>query len=411
MPEFLELSPPSQALKTFMDHLPAQVTVEIIQTQDALGRVSGEDISAPHDLPAFRRSTVDGYTVRAEDTFSASESLPAYLSVKGEVPMGGPPEFEISEAECALIHTGGMLPLSANAVVMVEFTQQTGSEQVEILRSVAKGENILEKGEDVAAGEIIIPRGKRLRAADIGGLMALGITEVPVARKPVVGILSSGDEVIPPHQVPQPGQVRDVNSYTLRSLVEEVGGESILYGIVPDHLEGMVSAVSKAKGECDLVIITAGSSASTRDLTADVIDTQGEPGVLVHGVNVKPGKPTILGVAGGTSYVGLPGNPVSALVIAGLFVKPAIEAYLGLEIEEFERVIPAKLGINISSQTGREHYVPVQLVQKEDGYQADPVFGESNLIFILVRADGLIKIPAKASGISAGEEVKVTLFS
>lgn len=411
MPEFLELSPPGQALKTFMDHLPGQVSLEVIKTQDALGRVSGEDISAPHALPEFRRSTVDGYAVRAEDTFSASESLPAYLSVKGEVPMGGPPDFELSETECGLIHTGGMLPSGANAVVMVEFTQQTGSDQVEILRSVAKGENVLEEGEDVAAGEVVIPRGKRLRAADIGGLMALGIMEIPVARKPKVGILSSGDEVIPPHQHPQPGQVRDVNSYTLRSLVEKVGGEPILYGIVPDHWEGMVSAVENAREACDLVIITAGSSASTRDLTADVVDAQGQPGVLVHGVNVKPGKPTILGVAGDTSFVGLPGNPVSALVIAGLFVKPAIESYLGLVKEEFERVVPAKLGINISSQTGREHYVPVQLVHKEDGYHADPVFGESNLIFILVRADGLIKIPAEASGISAGEEVHVTLFS
>lgn len=410
MPEFLELSPPHQALKTFLDQLPVDVSIEIIQTQDALRRVSGKDISAPHALPEFRRSTVDGYAVRAEDTYAASESLPAYLSVKGEVPMGKAPDFDISETECALIHTGGMLPSSANAVVMVEFTQGTGSNQVEVLRSVAQGENVLDQGEDVSEGEVIIPQGKRLRAADIGGLMALGITEIPVARKPKVGILSSGDEVIPPHQHPRPGQVRDVNTYTLRSLVKDSGGEPVLYGIVPDHWEGMDSAVGKAKEECDLVIITAGSSASTRDLTADIINAQGEPGVIIHGVNVKPGKPTILGVADGTSFVGLPGNPVSALVIAGLFVKPAIESYLGLEEKEIQRTVSAKLGINLSSQTGREHYVPVQLEKKEDGYQANPVFGESNLIFILVRADGLIKIPAEASGLSAGEVVNVVLF-
>lgn len=410
MPEFLELTPPGQALETFLTHLPLKIRGEKIDTANAAGRVMVKEITAPHALPEFKRSTVDGYAVKAGDTHGASESLPAYLTVKGEVPMGGRPDFELSETECALIHTGGMLPDGADAVVMVEFTQPSGSNQVEILHSVADGENVIEKGEDISQGEIVIHKGKRLRAADIGGLMALGITEVDVASKPVVGIISSGDEVIPPHQQPDPGQVRDVNTYTLSTLVEDVGGVPRRYGIVSDDRPSMHAAVADAKKECHLVIVTAGSSASTRDLTAEIMDAQGEPGVLIHGVNVKPGKPTILAVAGETSFVGLPGNPVSALVIAGLFVRPVIEAYLGLEERKAPAVVSARLGINVSSQTGREHYLPVQVIPTESGYRAEPVFGKSNLIFILVRADGLVKIPAEASGLSAGEEVSVTLF-
>ncbi|MFO7944051.1 MAG: molybdopterin-binding protein [Anaerolineales bacterium] len=410
MPEFLQLAPPKKALNKFLTHLPVNVMKEAVKTSQAFGRVTAEDMTAPHPLPEFRKSTVDGYAVKAEDTFAASDSLPVYLTLKGELPMGEVPGFGIAETECALIHTGGMLPPGANAVVMVEFTQQTGSRQIEILRSVAEKENAIEVGEDISQGEVIIPQGRRLRAADIGGLMALGMTEIPVAKKPAVGILSSGDEVIPPHLNPRPGQVRDVNTYTLRALVEDIGGDVKTYQIAPDHWESMLTRVSEAKEENDLVIITAGSSASSRDLTADVIDAQGEPGVLIHGVNVKPGKPTIFGVADQTAFVGLPGNPVSALVIAEHFVKPAIEALLDLREEKPSQTVQARLSINLSSKTGREHYVPVKLTEQEDGYRADPVFGKSNLIFLLVRADGLVKIPSEASGMSAGEKVFVTLF-
>jgi len=410
MPEFLELTPPGQALETFLEQLPLDQQVETVRTENAAGRVTAKAVTAPHALPDFRRSTVDGYAVKARDTHGASESLPAYLDLKGEVPMGGSPSFDLSEAECALIHTGGMLPKGSDAVVMVEFTQQSRSDQVEILHAVADGENVIEKGEDVAEGEVVIRKGKRLRAADIGGLLALGITEITVSKKPVVGIISSGDEVIPPDQKPGPGQVRDINTYTLSTLVREAGGQPVQYGIVEDTRDAMFQAVAEARQDCDLVIVTAGSSASTRDLTAEIMDAQGEPGVLIHGVNVKPGKPTILAVTDDTSFVGLPGNPVSALVIAGLFVRPVIEAYLGQEVSPILATTTARLAVNLSSQTGREHYMPVRLVAGEDGYEAHPVFGKSNLIFILVRADGLVKIPSEASGLSAGEEVTVTLF-
>jgi molybdopterin molybdotransferase len=410
MPEFLELSPPREALKTLLDKLRIQPQSEIIATSQAFGRVTIGPVIAPYPLPSFPRTTVDGYAVGAADTYGASDTLPAYLRVVGEVPMGAEAGIELTSGRCALIHTGGMLPAGADAVVMVEHTQSAAPGEVEILRAVAVGENVLKVGEDVAAGQEVIPGGVRLRPAEIGGLMALGVISLMVARKPRVGILSSGDEVIPPEAEMQPGQVRDVNAYTLSALVQDAGGEAVRYGIIPDRYEAMLAAAAAAMGECDLVVITAGSSASTRDLTAQVTNHLGEPGVLVHGVNVKPGKPTILGVCGGKAMIGLPGNPVSALVIAKLFVVPVVQAYLGIEKVRPQSAISARLSINLSSQAGREDWVPVQLVSDEQGYVAEPVFGKSNLIFSLVRADGLVRIPPDANGLAAGELVQVYIM-
>ena len=400
MPEFLTLIPPGDALDIFLSNLTIQTIPEEIETTRALGRVITSPVYAPHPLPDFPRTTVDGFAVRAMDTFGASENLPTYLNLIGEVPMGGRPNFIVGPGETALIHTGGMVPEGADAVVMVENTQQAREKEVETLRAVAVRENIINIGEDVKQGQEVIPVGTRIRAAEIGGLMALGITRIMVARRPKVGIISSGDEVIPPHQVPNPGQVRDVNAYTLGALVETTGGEPVHYGIIPDTLDSMLVAATEAKAACELVVITAGSSASTRDLTAVVIDQLGEPGVLVHGVNVRPGKPTILAVCDQTAMVGLPGNPVSALVI---------KMQLGEIQSRPSGKVSARLAINLSSQTGREDWVPVQLVRKAEMLEAVPIFGRSNLIFTLARADGLIRIPPDATGLSAGQIVEVIL--
>jgi len=407
MPEFLVLKPPRSALATLLQHLELSPIPETIPVEDALGRVLTAPVRAGHPMPSFRRSTVDGYAVRAEETYGASESLPAYLLLAGEVPMGAAPQFELLSGQCAVIHTGGMLPEGANAVIMIEHTQQAREGEVELLRAVAVGENVLQVGEDVRDGEEVISAGVTVRPAEIGGMMALGVTEVEVARKPVVGILSSGDEVVPPGSEIQPGQVRDINSYTLQALVRQAGGEARLYGIAPDRMEGMAGMVAEAHRESDLVVVTAGSSASIRDLTAMVIDDLGRPGVLVHGVNVRPGKPTILGVCGGKAVIGLPGNPVSALVIAGLFVTPVIEQMLGKTSRPRSEGQEATLKINLSSQAGREDWVAVQLIEEGGEWFADPVFGKSNLIFTLVRADGLVCIPADANGLAAGSRVLV----
>ena len=413
MPEFLTLLPPGDALALMMKHLPdASIDLESVPTARALGRITARGILSTEALPAFSRSTVDGYAVRAGDTFGASDSLPAYLALAGEVPMGSAPGFTLQPGQAGLIHTGGMLPGGANAVVMLEHTQMVNSSEIEVMRAAAPGENVLHAGEDVQAGQEILPAGTRLGPAEIGGLMALGVLEVPAAARPRVGILSSGDEVVPADQLPAPGQVRDVNSHTLAALVEAHGGLACSYGILPDRAEALRGALSTALMECSMVVITAGSSASSRDLTAETISAAGEPGVLVHGVNVKPGKPTILGVCGGKAVIGLPGNPVSALVIAGLFVIPVLERLLGLPAGKPRPGLAARLAVNLPSQAGREDYLPVKLVADPagGGWRAEPIFYKSNLIFTLARADGLLRIPADANGLAAGEMVEITFL-
>ena len=412
MPEFLTLLPPDDARTLLLSHLgDHQDNSEIIESASALGCVTAEDIFAPHPLPAFTRSTVDGYAVRARDTYGASDSIPGYLNLVGEVPMGGTPDMTLTNGQCVLIHTGGMLPQGANAVIMLEYTQTVRPGEIEIQRAVADGENLIRIGEDVSENQLVIAKGTRLRPAEIGGLMALGIQKLRVAKKVRVGLISSGDEVISPERTPQPGQVRDINSYTLATLVTQAGGEPVFYGIVPDKFDLLKEKAQQALAECETVVITAGSSASIRDMTADVIASLGQPGVLVHGINTRPGKPTILGVCNGKAVIGLPGNPVSALVNGYLFVVPVIEKLLGLQPNRPKPSVKARLTVNLASQSGREDWQPVRLVSTPAGYQAEPIFGKSNLIFSLAAADGLIKIHPDANGIGAGEIVEVFLMS
>jgi len=411
MPEFLRLLPPQEALAKFLQAIPDSIRSisEIIPTTEALDRTLAQPVTAPHPLPPFPRTTVDGYAVRAADTYGASSSLPAYLQIVGEIPMGKRATFQIGSMKAGLVHTGGMVPEGADAVVMLENTQQINEKEIEIFRPVAPGENVLEMGEDVKTGEVVLETGKRLRPQEIGGLVALGVMEVAVVQRPRVGILSTGDEVISPWEEQAAGQVRDVNSYTLAALVTRAGGQPIIRGIIPDRYQDLLQAAEIAHREDQIVVITAGSSVSIHDMTADVIHTLGEPGVLVHGISIRPGKPTILAVAQEVPVIGLPGNPVSALVIAGLFLVPIIHRILGLA-GEIPTQVPAKLILNLSSESGREDYVPVRLIRSEAGYLAEPVFGRSNLIFTLVRADGLIRIPPDATGLPAGADVVVQLF-
>jgi molybdopterin molybdotransferase len=434
MPEFLTLLPPDDARTLLLSHLSTPIAdSELIDVHSSLGRILAEDIIAPQPLPDFPRSTMDGYAVRAGNTHGASDALPAYLELIGEVPMGDEPAFEVSSGQCALIHTGGMLPNGADAVVMLEYTQRTkepregskniaGLEEIEIFRAVADGENVIRLGEDVAQGQTIQAKGSLMRPAEIGGLMALGILKIKVVRKPQVGLISTGDEVIDPSGSPRPGQVRDVNSFTLAALVEKSGGIPKLFGIVSDQFDALKNAAAKALSECDVVIITAGSSASTRDMTADVIRSLGEPGVLVHGINTRPGKPTILGACDGKAVIGLPGNPVSALVNGYLFVVPVIEKLLGA-LPRPKATVLARLTVNLPSQAGREDWWPVKLivnrqhlhrtqvqVSESGNLDADPIFGKSNLIFTLASADGLLRIHPDATGLSAGEMVEVLLI-
>lgn len=408
--ELFNVRTPPDALRILLGALPRSVDLESVPTTDALDRVLADDVAAPAELPTFRRSTMDGFAVRAADTFGATEGLPAYLEVVDDIPMGHAPAQTLVIGQCARIATGGMLPDGADAVVMVEQTQEVGPTTIEALRAVAPGENVVQPGEDVRRGDALLPRGHRLRAQDIGGLLALGLTSVPVARRLRVAIISGGDELVAPEAEPGPAQIRDINSYTLAALIQRDGHLACQAGVYPDEFAPLQAAAQRALAESDVVILSAGSSVSTRDMTAQVVDSLGQPGVLVHGVSLKPGKPTILGVCDGKPVLGLPGNPVSCMVTYDLFVAPTLGQLTGATAAP-RRALSARLARNVASATGREDYIQVRLQAASDGVlEAIPVFGKSNLIFTLVRADGMLKVPLDVGGLNAGSTVEVVLF-
>lgn len=411
MPEFFQLVAPDDARARFLSHLEPLGELEIVPSHEALGRVLAVPVTSPQVLPEFRRSTVDGYAVRAPDTFGASDSLPAYLRLAGEIPMGRPADLDIASAEAALVHTGGMLPENATAVVMIEYTQRTGDTEIEVRKPVSDGENVIDVGEDIRPGDLILPAGHVLRVQDIGGLLAVGVTEISVARQPRVAIFATGDEVILPAMMTQPGQVRDINSFTVEGLVRQAGGVPIRLGILPDDFDEMLRAAENAMVEhrADMLVLSAGSSVSVRDVTADVFQRMGSPGVLVHGIATRPGKPTILAVGNGRPLMGLPGNPVSAYVQFLMMGVPVIYHLQGAQ-EPRRLTLRVPLTTNVASQAGREDYVPTRLVERDGQMFADPIFFKSNLIFTLVQADGLLKVPLNKAGLEAGEMVEVRML-
>jgi len=410
MPEFFNVLLPEEALSKFLSAIPSAPQPETVPVAEALDRVTFEPVCAPDSVPAFPRSLMDGYTVRSRDTFGASPSLPTYLTVKDEVPMGCAPDFEIGPGQAALVHTGGMLPPGTDAVVMIEVTQKVREDEIEILKAMAPGENVLRVGEDVTAGTEVMPAGHWLRAQDLGGLAALGHTPVTVARRPRVALLATGNEIVTPESAIEIGQVRDVNSYSVGGQIARAGGIPMRFGIAPDDLNKLRAAAEAALTAADMLVLSAGSSVSVRDMTLDVANALGPPGAIVHGVAIKPGKPTILAVANGKPVVGLPGNPVSAMISTDLFVIPAVHSLLGCRRPPVRPTVRARLTHNVASQAGRVDYIPVRLVMGEGEMYVEPVFGKSNQIFLLVRAEGIVTISRDTNGLSAGETVEVRLF-
>jgi molybdopterin molybdotransferase len=371
----------------------------------ALGAVPARAVEAGEELPAHARATVDGYAVRASDTYAASETLPAFLEVTGSVRMGRAPEGQVGPGAAMSIPTGGLLPHGADAVVMVEHTTEPMPGHVELLRRVAPGEGVLDPGEEARPGDVLVPAGRPLRAADLGLLAAAGVTEIAVHARPRVGIVSTGDEVVPP-ATPRlaPGEVRDACAPALAGLVEAAGGEPVPRGIVPDdagHLERVLAA---AVAEDDMVVVSAGSSVGARDLTATVAARLGE--VVCHGLAVKPGKPTLLADCGGVPLVGLPGNPRSALVVFRLVGVPLVRTVAGITAPPPEPAVRARLGRDVPSAAGRLDVVQVAL---EDGV-ATPLFGSSALLGPMVRADGWFAVPEADTGLGAGAEITVNLY-
>jgi molybdopterin molybdotransferase len=410
MPEFFHVLAPNVALQTLLARLQVRIEAEAVPTRQALGRVTAAAIVAPESLPAFPRSTMDGYSVRASDTFGASESLPAYLDVVGEIPMGQAPCVTLAVGQAAVAYTGGMLAYGADAVVMVENTQAIDATSIEVFRPVAPGENVVQVGEDIRAGEAVVSGGVVLRPQDIGGLVALGITQVKVCRRPRVAIISTGDEVVAPDVAPEPGQIRDINTYTVAALVEQAGGVPCSLGVVKDDYEAQRQVAVKGVSQADVLVFSAGSSVSSRDMTVQVLNSLGEPGVLVHGIAHRPGKPTIVALIEGKPAFGLPGNPVSAMIVFRLLVRPTLYALMGCTQMPQPKIVRARLSKNIPSVTGREDHVQVRLSDADGELRAEPVFGKSNLIYTLIRADGVVVVPLDKGGLYAGEEVPVHIY-
>jgi molybdopterin molybdotransferase len=394
-------------------HLPAKELISLrIPIEQSFGRVLSEQISSPEDLPAFSRSTVDGFAVNSSDTFGATEGMPGYLTVSREILMGERPDFTLTRGRAAKIATGGMLPGGADAVVMLEHVQYADKDLIEVLRPAAPGENVISAGEDIRKDELILSRGTMLRPQDVAALAGAGITSVAVYEKPRVSIISTGDEIIPAGSPAEAGKVREMNAYTLSGLILAQGGIPLRKGIVRDVYEEIRDALGEALRDSDMVLISGGSSVGTKDMTAEIIGSFGPPGVLFHGVALKPGKPTIGAIVGGVPVFGLPGHPAAVAVCFEVFILDVLRVLTGREGtgSSARRTVSALLAKNVSSDGGREEHVRVSLKEEGGELWAVPVLGKSGLIRTLVKAEGTIVIPSHVRGIEKGERVNVLLF-
>ena len=384
------------------------VGTEFIELHEAFERILAVDIVSDINLPDFARSTMDGYAVKASSTFGATEENPAYLTVKGAIDMGKPAGFSIGSGEAAKISTGGMLPDGSDSVIMVEYTEIIDKTTIEIYRSVAPGRHVLVTGEDIKKGDNILSCGRRLRPQEIGLLAALGKDSVKAYKKPVIGIISTGDEIVPINNIPDKGRIRDINTYTLSSLVQKAGGRPVTYGIVGDDFDALLEKCSIAIAHSDMVLISGGSSVGTRDLTVEVLSSLPGSDIMVHGISISPGKPTILAKASGKAIWGLPGHVVSAMIVFEIVIRPFIEKISGLSLKyKKELRIPALLSRNISSAQGRIDYMRVRLIERNGIKWAEPVLGKSGLISNLTKADGLIEIGINTEGLDKGSKVWV----
>jgi molybdopterin molybdotransferase len=408
--EFFRLQTREEVLALY-PRFPAVGTEEIALAV-AYQRVLAVALPAPEAVPAFPRASMDGYAVRAADTFGASPGLPQYLQITGEVAMGAVPEQSLGPMAALRVATGAMLPPGADGVVMLEYTAEHPDQTLEVRRAVAPGENILQVGEDVGPGETLFPAGKRLRPQDIGLLAALGITTLTVYRQPQVAIISSGDEIVALSEKPGPAQVRDANAYLLAAQVEEGGGLPSHWGIVPDDFQALKNALAAALADSDLVLISGGSSVGARDLTLKVIQDLPGAAILVHGVAIRPGKPTILADIGGKPLLGLPGHPASAAIVMQVLGQPLLAQLSGLAdtTDPWSRTVTARLSRNLSGASGREDFVRVNLRQEGETLWADPVLGPSALLSPMVKSQGLVSIPLGTEGLNHGAPVAVQLF-
>jgi len=390
-----------------------RLSSERIPLDAALDRVLFEDIVAQEDLPEGSRSTVDGFAVRAEDTFGASDSIPAFLDVAATVSMGTMPDFEIHAGQAAPIPTGGFLPRGADAVVMMEYTNSVGTNSIEVSKPVTVKANVLEKGEDARSGDILLPKGKKLRSQELGFLAALGVSQVDAYQKPRVAILSTGDELVPVDRKPKLGQIRDANSYSIAALARFSSAEPFVPDIVPDNADLLNTAIIHGLAQADVVVVSGGSSVGARDLMVDVVSALPSVKMLAHGVSIRPGKPVLLANQNGKAIIGLPGHPVSALVVGLVFLAPFLQYLQGGKMEKgpLGNRIPATLALSFHSTIGLEEFVRVRIEELAEGsYRVHPIFGKSGMLSTMVKANGILQVPMNVEGLSKGDVVQVVQF-
>ena len=408
---FLRVLPPEKVWELFriFQALPA----ENVSLEQSLNRVLAETFKAGDDLPPFNRSTMDGFAVRAADTFGATETLPGFFTIIGEVLMGEMPTVTLGKGEAVRISTGGALPVEADAVVMIEHTQELDSRTVEVLKAVAPYENVVRKGEDLTIGQSLLSKGHRMRPQDIGLLAAMGMTNVKVHRTPRLGIISSGDEIVPVEMEPPPGCMRDVNRFTLGAMARNAYADPVWIGMATDSLESVSELIRLGLESCDAVLISGGSSMGTRDLVIAVLEELPDSKILVHGVSISPGKPLIVAEVGNKTVFGLPGHPISAMVSFEQFVVPLIRRLAGEDaVHPFlAPTITANLGRNIPSKEGRTDFVRVRLENRNGRIVAAPVLGKSGMISSMVRAHGVAVIGNDCEGLYKGDLITVHLFA
>ncbi len=380
-----------------------------ISIHEAVDKFLASNIYAPESLPPFTRSAVDGYAVRARDTFGASEIQPALFEIIGEVSMGEKAKISPGRGEAVYIATGAMLPVDADSCIMIEETDKIAEDRIEVFTDVSPGENIIKKGDDIKEDELLLKTGHRLRAQDIGALAGLGITEVEVFDPPEISLISTGDEIVPPGNKKKNGEIRDINTPALAALFEKWGAQAKSYGIVPDRKKDLKKSIRDCLSS-DLIVVSGGSSVGHRDFTLDAINETGSPGVIQHGLAVKPGKPTVVGKIDDTLVLGLPGNPASAWVVSCLIVPFVLKTMFGRKTSALEtrfQVARGKLKNQMASARGRSEYIPVKFLSPHENNLIKPIFGKSNLITTLVEADGFINIEAEKEGLEAGTGVEV----
>ena len=401
----LYVKTPEEVLALIESEFDIAAPEEMVFLGQAIGRTLACDIVATEYVPDFDRSTVDGYAVRSRDTFGCTDAIPAILPVQGEVFMGEGASFSLNPEECVAVPTGGAVPEGADSVVMVEYTEDYGDGTIGISKSAAPGQNMIFRGDDVFPGKVILKAGRVLSSQDIGALAAIGRVQVPVRKKVTVGVISTGDELVPPEETPKAGQVRDVNSPMLEAMLTVFGVNVINYGIVVDNEALLSEKVHKAVAECDAVLLSGGSSVGVKDAACRIIESMGS--LLLHGIAIKPGKPTILGKAGKKPLVGLPGHPVAAYFITKLFVLPLLSRLMGRNQENY--TVTAKVTESIGANHGRAQYQCCRLERKDGELFAVPIRGKSGLITTLAGADGYFCIDRDCEGLPKFAEIQVTV--